>query len=77
MKFIISRTEYTKSAPPTEGAVKTGEDSEGYCDWSLDVGSLRALIALLGRGNPRGAGLILDRDDEGRLTLEIYDGYRE
>ena len=64
--FICTRTSSYSSKKPHPEAIQ-GPDGE----WRIDVPSLDYLLALLENDN------IVLSTDEGTLTLEFYDYYRE
>lgn len=77
MNFRIYRTSYEFSDDtPIDGAILENP-SRGYYEeptFTIEIETLEDLIALMKRaGHP----LILCRDYEKRLSLEIYDDYRE
>lgn len=85
MKFTITRTsDYSRSVTnpqdhlPCEGAyIDSWEQSRWYgynVTYAIDVESIEDLIALV---KTCGCHIIVDVEDDGAPTLEIYDDWRE
>jgi hypothetical protein len=76
MKFLVSRASQgaVSKEPPCPGAVR-GPEAEawpGEYEWSIELGTLEELVALLEQTGG-GLGLFLPEEGEEHPVIEIFD----